>query len=147
MKGAADALGNPEAGVMTRRHQATTARKAWGLQDKRNKGGLPFGNRGGDALEGTLASHDLMENISNRERSRREVGGAEERRPRNPSPQQNWTCLWGPRHQQDDDQQQQEAGNREGDQGQGRDLQGQGAAEGEGGLASQSQEITSRMAL
>ena len=68
-----------------------------------------FGHRGGGALEGTLASLNLVENIRNRRGSRREVGGAE-------------------------------AGNREGDQGLGQDIQGQGAAEREGGLASLTQE-------
>ena len=72
--------------------QVTTARKArdqlpsslpppspTSLQDKRDKGGSTFGHRGGGALEGTLASLDFVENISNRRGSRREVGGAEQR--------------------------------------------------------------------
>ena len=76
--------------------QATTARKAWdqplpppslslspaSLQDKRDKGGPTFGNRGCAALAGTLARLNLVKNICNRRRSRRKVGGPEQRRDR-----------------------------------------------------------------
>ena len=50
------------------------------LQDKRAKGGLPLGNQGSRVLKSALPGFHLVEDIGNRWESRREVRGAKQRR-------------------------------------------------------------------
>ena len=100
VKGAADALCNPEANILRgvgsmatgragfRRNPSHNAPKGLGppttasLQNERAEGGTTLGNTGSRVLEGPFALLNVMKNICHRGGSRGEVGGPEQRRDR-----------------------------------------------------------------